>query len=227
MQALMRYYDIDGDGNVSYDEFINGLKEPLSERRLNMVKKAFSRFDRDNSGSIQVSEIAGIYDVSCNPEFIEGRKTKEQILADFLNQFDGSRGNNDGVVTWDEWQEYYAELSMSTPSDEYFVRMMEQTWQVPEDEETPLVKQTVQHLLTEVRNRTLELSKNDPNLVRKVFNDFDLHGRGHLTIDEVTNMIAKLRISVERKYVHPFFKCIDRNNSGGIEWEEFDCYIRG
>lgn len=41
LQALMRYYDIDGDGNVSYEEFINGLKEPLSERRLAMVKKAF------------------------------------------------------------------------------------------------------------------------------------------------------------------------------------------
>ena len=82
-------------------------------------------------------------------------------------------------------------------------------------------------MLTEVRNGTLELSRNDPNLVRKVFNDFDLHGRGHLTIDEVTNMIAKLRISVERKYVHPFFKCIDTNNSGGIEWEEFDAYVRG
>lgn len=227
MQALMRYYDVDGDGSVGYEEFISGLKEPLTERRLAMVKKAFSRFDMDNSGEIKVGEIAGIYDVSCNPEFVEGRKSKEQILADFLNQFDGSRGNNDGVVTWDEWQEYYAELSMSTPSDEYFVRMMEQTWQVPEDEETPLVKQTVQHLLTEVRTRTLELSRNDPNLVRKVFNDFDLHGRGHLTIDEVTNMIAKLRISVERKYVHPFFKCIDTNNSGGIEWEEFDAYIRG
>ena len=124
----MRYYDVDGDGSVGYEEFINGLKEPLSERRLAMVKKAFSRFDKDGSGSINVAEIAGIYDVSCNPEFIEGRKSKEQILADFLNQFDGSRGNNDGVVTWEEWQEYYAELSMSTPSDEYFVRMMEQTW---------------------------------------------------------------------------------------------------
>jgi len=50
----MRYYDVDGDGNVSYEEFINGLKEPLSERRLAMVKKAFSRFDLDNSGAIQV-----------------------------------------------------------------------------------------------------------------------------------------------------------------------------
>jgi Ca2+-binding EF-hand superfamily protein len=81
----MRYYDVDGDGSVGYEEFINGLKEPLSERRLAMVKKAFSRFDKDGSGSINVAEIAGIYDVSCNPEFIEGRKSKEQILADFLN----------------------------------------------------------------------------------------------------------------------------------------------
>lgn len=48
---------------------------------------------------------------------------------------------------------------------------------------------------------------------------------GHLTIDEVTNLIAKLKISVERKYVYPFFKVIDKNNSGGIEYDEFEAYI--
>lgn len=26
LQALMRHYDIDGDGNVSYEEFISGLR---------------------------------------------------------------------------------------------------------------------------------------------------------------------------------------------------------
>jgi len=46
-----------------------------------------------------------------------------------------------------------------------------------------------------------------------------------LTIDEVTNMIAKLKISVERKYVYPFFKIIDSNNSGGIEYEEWENYL--
>ena len=50
---------------------------------------------------------------------------------------------------------------------------------------------------------------------------------GHLTIDEVTNLIAKLKISVERKYVYPFFKVVDQNNSGGIEYEEFEAYILG
>jgi len=38
-------------------------------------------------------------------------------------------------------------------------------------------------------------------------------------------MIAKMKISVERKYVYPFFKIIDANNSGGIEYDEFETYI--
>jgi Ca2+-binding EF-hand superfamily protein len=104
------------------------MREELSERRVNMVKKAFSILDRDGSAKITVSDITGIYDVSMNPEFLEGKKSKDEILAEFLNNFDGARGNNDGIVTWEEFYDYYSDLSMSTPSDEYFVRMMESTW---------------------------------------------------------------------------------------------------
>ena len=63
-------------------------------------------------------------------------------------------------------------------------------------------------------------------MYRKIFNDFDLNGTESLTIDEVTNMIAKLRISVERKYIYPFFKIVDCNNSGAIEFEEFEQYLQ-
>lgn len=84
--------------------------------------------DKNGEGTITIEDIAGIYDVSMNPEFLEGRKTREEILADFLNNFDGARGNNDGKVSRDEFFDYYTDLSMSTPSDEYFVRMMESTW---------------------------------------------------------------------------------------------------
>ena len=93
-----------------------------------MVNKAFAMMDRDGSGVINIQDIGSIYDVSMNPEFLEGRKTREEILADFLNNFDGARGNNDGQVSKAEWDDYYTDLSMSTPSDEYFVRMMESTW---------------------------------------------------------------------------------------------------
>ena len=221
----MKFYDIDGDGNITYEEFLSGLREELSERRVNMVKKAFKMLDKDASGQITISDIAGIYDVSMNPEFLEGRKTKDEILAEFLNNFDGARGNNDGIVTWNEFYDYYSDLSMSTPSDEYFVKMMESTWQVPENEDSDVTKQTVKMLYSEVKSRILQLAKNDPNLLRKIFNDFDLNGTESLTIDEVTNLIAKLRISVERKFIYPFFKIVDANNSGVIEYDEFEAYI--
>ena len=72
--------------------------------------------------------LVGIYDVSMNPDYIEGRKTREQILTEFLSNFEGVKGNRDGIVTRAEFFDYYTDLSMSVPSDEYFVRMMESTW---------------------------------------------------------------------------------------------------
>lgn len=128
IQALMKFYDVDGDGNITYEEFIRGLREPLSERRNAMVQKAFAMVDRNGNGSISVADIDAIYDVSQNADFIEGTKTREEILGEFLDGFDGMRGNNDGVVTNQEWTDYYSDLSMSIPSDEYFVRMMESVW---------------------------------------------------------------------------------------------------
>jgi Ca2+-binding EF-hand superfamily protein len=218
----MRNLSVDSGKNTKVNPACRDL---LTPRRAAMVDKAFNRLDMNGSGELTPDDIATIYDVSMNPEFVEGRKTKDQILSDFLGNFEGKKGNNDGVITKDEFVDYYTDLSMSVPSDEYFVRMMESTWQQPEDDNTAAVKQTVQHLLVEVRARTLELARNDPKFVKKVFSDFDLNQSGHLTIDEMTNMIAKLKISVERKYVYPFFKVIDANNSGGIEYPEFEHYL--
>ena len=56
-----------------------------------------------------------------HPDFLSRKKTREEIVREFLNSFDGARGNNDGVLTWDEFVDYYGDLSMTIPSDEYFV----------------------------------------------------------------------------------------------------------
>jgi len=53
-----------------------------------------------------------------------------------LNTFDGAHGNNDGVITKNEWTDYYTDLSISLPSDDYFVQMMESTWGICEHEDT-------------------------------------------------------------------------------------------
>ena len=86
-----------------------------------MVQKVFQTFDRDGSGQITIKDVLSVFDVSMNPEFIERRKTKDQILTDFLNNFDGAGGNNDGVITQDEFFDYYSDISMNLPNDQYFI----------------------------------------------------------------------------------------------------------
>jgi Ca2+-binding EF-hand superfamily protein len=93
-----------------------------------MVEKVFLSLDRDGSGQINLADVVKIYDVSMNHEFIEGKKTREQILTEFLSGFEGARGNKDGVITKEEFVDYYTDLSMNIPSDEYFVRMLESVW---------------------------------------------------------------------------------------------------
>ena len=53
--------------------------------------------DRQSTHEITVADIINVFDVSKDPEWIERRQTKEQILTAFLNNFDGAKGNNDGV----------------------------------------------------------------------------------------------------------------------------------
>jgi Ca2+-binding EF-hand superfamily protein len=140
-----------------------------------MVAKAFAMMDRDGCGTITIKDIVGIYDVSLNPEFLESRKTKDEILRDFLSNFEGARGDRDGVITKQEFFDYYTDLSACTPSDEYFVRMMESTWQCPEDDSSAATQQTVGHLLREVKSRVFQLARQDPSLLKKIFSDFDLN----------------------------------------------------
>ena len=67
---------------------------------MNMVKKAFGRLDVNGTGSITINDCTGIYDVSMNPDFLEGRKTREEIFHEFISSFEGPHGNNDGTVTF-------------------------------------------------------------------------------------------------------------------------------
>ena len=64
MQGMMKYYDVDGDGNISYEEFLRGMRDPLSARRRDLVDRAFELMDKDGSGVVSGKDIAHLYDVT-------------------------------------------------------------------------------------------------------------------------------------------------------------------
>lgn len=192
-----------------------------------MVDRAFEQMDRDGSGQITVSDVKHLYDPSHHKDFIEGTKTKDEIIDEFLDSFDGARGNNDGVITREEWNDYYTDLSMSVPSDEYFVQMMESVWGIQEDENSEVSKDHIRELTKLIRERLLKMSgqSSEEYVLRKIFNYFDVNESGNITIDELAAMMAKLQISVERRYLNGIMKHIDADNNGSIEFNEFLNFI--
>jgi len=87
---LFAAFDADRSGSINYDEFLGTVKGPMSESRQNLVRKAFALLDKDGSGDLDFTDICGVYNVKNNPAVIEGRKTEEQALNDFLATFEVS-----------------------------------------------------------------------------------------------------------------------------------------
>lgn len=89
-----------------------------------MVEKAFTVMDRNGDGTITASDLARVYDASSSKDVMDDNKSPEQVTAAFLHSFEGKKGNRDGIITLQEFTNYYANLSASIDLDEYFVDMM-------------------------------------------------------------------------------------------------------
>ena len=53
--------------------------------------------DKDKSGQVTIEDVASVYDTSKHPEVMEGAKTPEEVLRQFMAQWDTVE--KDGVIT--------------------------------------------------------------------------------------------------------------------------------
>ena len=76
-----------------------------------------------------------MYDPSNHPDVREGKKSPEKVLSDFLDTFEihysaMHPGSNDDRVTFDEFKEYYNNISVNIDNDEYFQLMITNAWKL-------------------------------------------------------------------------------------------------
>ena len=131
--TLFRTFDYDRNGLIDYDEFLRTIRGPLSANRKSYIAKAFNIMDKDGNGFLDINDIRGVYSASFHPDVKSGRKTEQQVLQEFLETFEiahNIRNNNapDHIVTKEEFEEYYANVSASIDTDDYFAAMMTSAW---------------------------------------------------------------------------------------------------
>ena len=69
------------------------------------------------------------YNASKHPDVLSGKTTERKVLLEFLDCFDVG-GVKDGVVTFDEFCNYYANISASIDDDDYFELMIRNAWHI-------------------------------------------------------------------------------------------------
>mgnify|MGYP001945643401 CR=1 FL=1 len=131
VRTLFQAFDRSGDGLIDYDEFLKIVKGPMAPRRVALVKRAYKVLDRDGSGEVDYNDICQTYNASKHPAVIEGRKTERQVLNEFLATFElALSGKADGIVTEEEFLEYYTAVSASIDNDDYFEQMIDSAWNI-------------------------------------------------------------------------------------------------
>ena len=137
-QKLFSYFDFDRSGLIEYDEFIRAIRGPMNAGRKKIVAQAYKKLDKDGNGWIDINDIRGVYTANKHPDVLAGKKTEDQILQEFLETFETAHAmrNNEApnyVVTKEEFEEYYNNISASVDDDSYFKLMMENAWKLTEE----------------------------------------------------------------------------------------------
>ena len=128
LEELFYFFDKDKSGNISFDEFLVGLRGSINARRRRLIGLAYNVLDRNGDGHVTVEDMEASYDTRMHPEVISGAKTKAQVLREFLAQFDTLE--KDGKVSQQEFEEYYKNVSASIDNDDYFELMIRNAWHI-------------------------------------------------------------------------------------------------
>lgn len=208
---------MDGDGFVSYDEFVNALADGnLSARKQKLVDKVWAQLDAEGAGKCKGSDL-----VAClrDPDGM-----KEYVLNLFAQTKGGELSGN---VSKDEFYEHCKEVSTQCPDDTSYVAKVESVWAVTEDEDAPLDNIRVMHLLGLMRQRliTKANSQQEEYKLRDMFRRFDKDSSGYLSINEFAGLLAELGVAVKDKELVAMMKALDTSKNGVLEFEEFQNFV--
>jgi len=127
--AIFKTLDRDESGQIDFDEFLIAVRPPMSAARQKIILEAFRKLDKNSDGIIDTGDMKGVYNVRNHPKYLSGECTEEQLFKKFLETFE-MKDHADGLVTKDEFINYYAGVSASIDSDIYFDLMMRNAWKL-------------------------------------------------------------------------------------------------
>jgi len=167
IDELFKLFDKNKDGQISYEEFIFGIRGQMNEFRQQIVKLAWEVLDDRGKGVVTLEDIARRYDVSGHPLVKEGKCTPAEAVRAFMSHWHLDDKKHTDDVTIDDFLNYYEWVSSVIDRDDYFELMIRNAWHIVGgsgwSENTSNLRVLVTH---EDGHQSVETVKNDLGLKR-------------------------------------------------------------
>ena len=121
-------------GVIDYQEFLNNVIGEMSEKRKKIIIQVFKSLDKNKIGEVELDDIREAYNAKMHPDVISGKKTEEEILAEFLDTFEyqfnllNDEKVNETKITMEEFMDYCGDISFGIKDDEYFEEMIKNVY---------------------------------------------------------------------------------------------------
>lgn len=129
MSALFKAFDSNNSGSIDFDEFLGHIRPAMSQARRNVLMEAYRKMDVNGDGHVTLEDIRQTYSVERHPQYQSGEKTRDQILLQYMANFENP-DSVDGKVTKDEFIDYYSAVSASIDQDAYFDLMIRSAYKL-------------------------------------------------------------------------------------------------
>ena len=126
LAEIIAEVDANGDGVISFDEFISAISDPPNEFRQQYIMRAYNKLDVNGDGKITIEDVKQRYNCSKHPDVLSGKRTADEVLGQFMSLWDTQE--KDGVVSKSEFTKYYSDISASVDDDEMFALIITNAW---------------------------------------------------------------------------------------------------
>lgn len=161
---------------------------------MSELRRAFARFDRDGSGSIEVGELEALLE-----ELTDGAAESDALVG-ALAKLATAKPDR---VTWDELERWWDEVAAEVARVSH----------APPVEPKSNADEYAEEASAE--------SKID---ARPVFDRFDTDGSGAIDRKELARLLEALGRDPSDEDLEAIFAKVDANGSGRIAWKEFEAW---
>ena len=133
INELFEEFDTNKNGEINYEEFVTAFVGEMCERRKRLITILFETFDKNRKGFIGIDDIRNAYNPKNHPDVISGKKTEDEVLAEFLDNLqyhfsllksDKEQENN--KINIEQFLAFFNNISAGIEDDDYFENIIKE-----------------------------------------------------------------------------------------------------